>query len=321
MARHDDNQAPLAALLTPAEVRELCTLSPLLGLAHLALEWAAIATVAAFAWSHMSPLVYVLAVVLIGARQHSLIVLMHEGAHYRLLPSRLWNDLVAEVFTAFPFFLFTMRDYRRNHLRHHRHLNTSEDPDWVRKQGDAWTFPKPRAALSWMLLKDIIGVGFAQFLMATLRLPKRPAGEGLFSAARWAFAAVVLGAVVGFGLVVPFLLLWVVPMMTWMQLAFRLRSISEHHGIIQAPSAYSHTRTILVSPLERLLLGCKNVNYHLEHHLYPGVPFYRLAALHRRLMAEPAYRDGAAIRRGYWGVLRECCSRPESGGRAVQAEA
>jgi fatty acid desaturase len=304
----DDHDVPAGARLQPAVVRELCTLSPAISLLHLGLEWAAIVGISVITWQHLNPITYLIAVPLLGARQHSLIVLMHEGAHYRLLRSRFWNDVVAEAFTAFPFLLFTMRDYRKNHLRHHHHLNTDGDPDWVRKRGDAWTFPQPRRALAWMFARDLMGWGFAQFLLITLRLPRRAPDERALRAARWAFFATLAATVVAMKIAIPFVLFWIVPMATWMQVAFHLRSIAEHHGIAQPPSPHSHTRTVLVGPLERLFIGCKNVNYHLEHHLYPGVPFYRLPTLHRLLMADPAYRRNAPIRGGYWAVLRECAA-------------
>ena len=34
-----------------------------------------------------------------------------------------------------------------------------------------------------------------------------------------------------------------------------------------------------------------HVNYHLEHHLYPAVPHYHLAALHEKLRAAGALDD------------------------------
>lgn len=306
----DVSPASRVRLLDGAAIRELSVLNPALSMGHLCFEWAGILAIAAVTWRFWDPFAYALAVVLIGARQHSLIVLMHEGAHYRLLRSRFWNDLIAEVFTALPFFLFTMRDYRRNHFPHHQHLNTDQDPDWVRKKGPSWRFPQARGALAGMLFRDLIGWGFFQFLMATLRLKKNGEGEARSRAARLLFLGLVLIVIVQLEVVTPFLLFWVVPMATWMQLAFHIRSIAEHFGIARAPSPYTHTRTVLATPLERLFLGCKNVNYHLEHHLYPSVPFYRLPALHDKLMSCSSYRNDAPIALGYLAVLKECSFRP-----------
>ena len=53
-------------------------------------------------------------------------------------------------------------------------------------------------------------------------------------------------------------------------------------------------------------LAFLNSNYHLEHHYFPGVPFYRLPALQRALM--PFYE-----RRGMrWQAYRGCCTAGSS---------
>jgi fatty acid desaturase len=44
------------------------------------------------------------------------------------------------------------------------------------------------------------------------------------------------------------------------------------------------TRTITTNAVTRFFM-C-NENYHLEHHLYPGVPWYNLPKLHQELKDE-----------------------------------
>jgi len=44
-----------------------------------------------------SPLMYLLAIAIIGARQHALLILMHDGVHYRLFRNRRLNDCVSEL--------------------------------------------------------------------------------------------------------------------------------------------------------------------------------------------------------------------------------
>src|SRR4051794_12618222 len=48
---------------------------------------------------------YAAAMIWIGARQHALFILMHEGTHYRLARSRWWNDFLAEVCLGGPLFV------------------------------------------------------------------------------------------------------------------------------------------------------------------------------------------------------------------------
>ncbi len=44
----------------------------------------------------------------------------------------------------------------------------------------------------------------------------------------------------------------------------------------------------------------------MEHHLYPSVPFYNLAKLHKKLMESEQFRNNAHITHSYFGVLQEC---------------
>ena len=50
-----------------------------------------------------------------------------------------------------------------------------------------------------------------------------------------------------------------------------------------------NTRTVYMNPIFRFLYS--NMNYHLEHHLFPDVPYYSLPALHvelRPYLPEPS---------------------------------
>ena len=53
-------------------------------------------------------------------------------------------------------------------------------------------------------------------------------------------------------------------------------------------------------------IASKNVWYHLDHHLYPSVPFYNLPLLHAKLKELTGFQERAHITKSYLGVLREC---------------
>jgi fatty acid desaturase len=296
--------------LDPALIKRLSQLRPLVSSAHIALEWSLMLAAAIACWQFWHPALYVLTVAFIGARQHALIVLAHEAAHWRLFRRRAVNDWVGELLLAWPFVLFTMQAYRRNHLPHHRHINTEQDPDWVRKQNSEWRFPMGRWALARLLILDMLGVGFAKFVMVATRLPRNPGADAnqgkAFKIGRLLFLLATAVMLTVLHLWIPYLLFWVVPYITWMQLCFHVRSIAEHFAIHGRSGIYAQTRTVLPTWLERVFVLPKNANYHLEHHLFPSVPFYRLPELHRELMSQEAYRDSAHLSRGYFSVLREC---------------
>ena len=88
-------------------------------------------------------------IVLVGAGQHQLSGLAHEGSHHILFRNRLLNDLAADLLTMFPLFS-SIHHYRLQHLAHHQFVNDPErDPDVSQLQtsGHWLNFPLPRKAL------------------------------------------------------------------------------------------------------------------------------------------------------------------------------
>jgi fatty acid desaturase len=289
-------------------LRSLSRVSVARSWVHIVLEWLAVAAaVAVGEWLHRW-YGYLAAVIWIGARQHALIILMHEGTHYRIARNRWWNDFLTEVFLGGPAFV-SMRDYRVTHFAHHRYVNTGDDPDWAAKQNDDWAFPKPGEKLGWLLLQDLMLLRVREQVVGlVLSLNQPPASWREFRSYhlwRWSYYAAAFAIIVYFGWERQFLIYWVVPYFTWLKLILRWRSIAEHFGI-ENGDAYTLTRTTYPRLWERLLVTPKHANYHLDHHLYPSVPFFRLPQLHAELMKIPRFARTAHVTSSYWGVLREC---------------
>lgn len=314
--RDDEYRHGLPALLDAVTLQSLSQVSPWRSSAHITFEWGVLLLAIWYGAWHAPVWLYPLLVCVIGARQHALVVLIHEGAHMRLYRQRALNDWVAEALLSWPFLLFTMHAYRRNHWPHHRHTNGRGDPDWERKQTHEWRFPKARGELFRQLASYALGIGFLRFVVTAARLPK-PTGEQdrdplPLRIARPLFLAGLAVALTLAKLWTVFLLFWLLPFVTWFQFAFHIRSIAEHFAIDGRRAVFARTRTVLPGLLGRLLLVPKNAGYHLEHHLYPGVPFFNLPKLHALLMARPEYRGAAHITQGYHNVLRECLPDAEA---------
>jgi fatty acid desaturase len=84
------------------------------------------------------------------------------------------------------------------------------------------------------------------------------------------------------------------------------RRICEHSAGHSASPAYQVTRTTIPTRLESLFILPRNIGYHLEHHWYPSVPFYRLPELHERLLQVPDFRLHANIKRSVLHSLVDC---------------
>jgi fatty acid desaturase len=295
--------------LTKEELRELSAVNPWLASLHIGAEWALIAATIYLCQRFWHPMLYVLAVAFIGSRQHALLILMHDGVHYRLLRNRTLNDWVSEVLLAWPH-LVSARAYRKNHFAHHRYLNTEQDPDLKRREGDpAWVFPQPAPNLARLLFRDVSGLNAILLLKLAASLLSGDTVSTSFLVLRYGFYAAALGTIVYAGALKGFALYWLIPLFTWLVMIMRVRSIAEHHAIEGKDPAYPQTRTTHPALLERIFLAPKNVNYHIEHHFFPSVPFYRLPKLHAVLLSKPGYREGAHMTNTYWGVLGESVGR------------
>lgn len=289
-------------------VRELSAVNGLRSTLAITAEWVGIILAGVLYQRFLHPIFLPLVIMWIGARQHALAILMHDGAHYLLFKNRRLNAVVSELFLAWPLFI-TMRAYRGSHFAHHRHVNTDKDPDLMRKQNSEWEFPKSWKALGALLAKDVFGLNTHQQLFELADMAEQkdaPSGKGgHYTSARILYYVIVLSVVTYFRLWPLFLLLWVVPILTWLKMIMRVRSIAEHFAI-ENDHAYTKSRTTLPSFLERVFVAPRNVNFHLEHHLYPSVPFFRLPQLHAVLMKDAVFQSKAHVTSTYWGVLREC---------------
>jgi fatty acid desaturase len=101
--------------------------------------------------------VALVAVVLVGAGQHQLTGLAHEGSHHILFRHRLLNDLASDWFCMFPIFGATHL-YRLQHLAHHQFVNDPDrDPDvsQLRTSGHWLDFPVGKRQFLLTLLKQL----------------------------------------------------------------------------------------------------------------------------------------------------------------------
>jgi fatty acid desaturase len=98
--------------------------------------------------------------------------------------------------------------------------------------------------------------------------------------------------------------LWLLPMFTFGFWLHHLRTIAEHLAL-EGEHELNESRTVVSSPIERFLVAPMGVNFHLEHHLFPGIPAYHLAAAHRVLMSDEQFRAHAHITRSYLSLLHE----------------
>jgi fatty acid desaturase len=251
---------------------------------------------------------YVLAVLLMGRAFALLGILGHEAAHRLLFGSKRTNDLVGRWILSYP--AFSPFDiYRRVHMAHHRDELGPDEPDL----GLYANYPVTRASMRRKLERDALGVSGWKNLRPLLRALLSPAARPV--ALRILMAQVVVAAVLtlggGFGAGVWWLypVLWLGPWLTVWRVLNRLRAIAEHGGMTRSADRRQTTHVVRQHLLARFWIVPYNTGWHLAHHVDSGIPWRRLPALHRELVAAGWVTVGLTYP-GYPALWRALASRP-----------
>ncbi|MEZ4990651.1 MAG: fatty acid desaturase family protein [Saprospiraceae bacterium] len=296
--------------IDPIAFKTLFQIKPLLHAQAILFNWLVIGATIYGCLQYFNPATYVLAVLIIGARMHALAILMHDATHYRFLKNRKWNDLLTNITCMYPVFS-SIEQYRDNHLRHHKHLNTEEDPDWVAKLGKReFHFPKTKlgffiTVISYFTLYQGI-MDAVWFLKRFGKTDQHVAQKSGSQLPRLVFYLVLFTLLTVVGGWFYFLIFWIVPYLSTFFMFQYIRSVAEHYGELSYDHLLSSTRSVKPNLIERFFIAPHQVGFHLEHHLYPGVPFYNLPKLHELLMQEEEYQEKAHITKGYLsGLMNE----------------
>lgn len=116
-------------------------------------------------WALNVPVALV-AIVLVGAGQHQLSGLAHEGSHYLLFRNRYLNDLASDLLTMFPLFA-SIYHYRLQHLAHHQFVNDpGRDPDvsQLKTSGHWLGFPLVRREVIRALIRQLSPLRLVKFM-------------------------------------------------------------------------------------------------------------------------------------------------------------
>jgi fatty acid desaturase len=229
----------------------------------------------------------VLAVLWIGAvPMHDLLVHGHEGTHRHAARTRWVNELVNWFNHALVGISGTA--YRAFHFAHHRWTQTSRDPEYqlldaVRRGAPGWAY----------LAIPLVAHAFVNTYPLRRATGSRLAGHVL----RDLVGVVLLHGATAAGLGgTRYLTFVVAPIFTGLAAMVVLRSICEHHATV-AGSRWTQTRTMNAGRL--MDIAWSNTSYHLEHHLFPNVPFHKLPAVRTELAGEMRRRR-STIDEGFW---------------------
>lgn len=311
-------------MIRPEEIRKLSAPSVPHVVWSIASDWLLIALNFYIAIRFQNIFVWAFCFIFAARQQLAFAVLVHEGSHRRLFKNFKVNDYVCQFLCAAPVF-FSMYSYQKAHLKHHRDPLAPDDPDITLTGG----YPVSKASFTRKLLRDAFGISYFKFIRYFLKMGSQSAKAKLHHESNsdsgpqelksqgtgdrmpaWLQVSSMLLVNFLMWLVLYsyghgwfYLFFWFLPEITALQVILRIRGIAEHAGYQQGPDQRLNSRTV-INPVQTFLFAPHNVNYHIEHHQYPGVPFYNLPKVHK-LMMEAGQIPPQNLYHGYGQVVRD----------------
>jgi fatty acid desaturase len=237
----------------------------------------------------------------------------HECGHFSAFKTRRLNNTVYQL--ACFMILREPEIWRWSHTRHHADtIIVGRDPEIVAtRPPNLW-----KLALSFFAIPTVLTLIRRLAVHAAGRMEADEKGyvpgpmwpKVARTARLWlAVHAAVIATAIGLGSWLPVMLVGFLPTIygTWLSVLF---GIMQHLGL--AEDVLDHrlnARTVMMNPVFRFLYW--NMNYHLEHHMYPMVPYYNLPKLHAAMRGDapaPSTSTLAALREilpAIWRQRRE----------------
>ena len=209
--------------------------------------------------------------------------IVHETSHGTAFRNRALNETVLFIFG----FMVqqTPSLLRCVHARHHSHTAlVGEDPEIILTNPMTWRD---------FIIKELIDLGSIwYFVKATAGLAiGRPTQDAADCIPAQGMSRAVIEAQV-YMLAYLGVILWSFVAQSWLPVLMLILPrlfgapthgvilATQHFGMGQDIPDHRHTtRTMQVNPALRLLYW--NMNYHVEHHIFPQIPFHALPALHQ----------------------------------------
>jgi len=238
--------------------------------------WAAI-------YGHIS---YLAACLINGTSGYFLFSPMHDAIHSSLGRSKQLNLWVGRITFLYFSSLVAFELMRFIHFRHHRNANgEGDEADQIVQSGPAWLRP-----LKWPFIDLIYGWKYLGYWK------DRPKSETRSVIIMFLTTLVVWPWLIINGYLMELLMFWIIPQrisfffisFIFVYLPHVPNEISEKEDAYRATSIREGMEWFL-SPLMMYQ------NYHLVHHLYPNVPFYRLVKIWNSRLDEHLSHDPAVV--------------------------
>ncbi|MEW6268636.1 MAG: fatty acid desaturase [Thermodesulfobacteriota bacterium] len=203
---------------------------------------------------------------------------IHEAAHFNLLRTKRWNDLLGDVLAGVWFALPTA-SYRATHFQHH-----ARDAFFLPGDRDtAFLLVGSRRELRHAVLRDVLGLTVATQYLRFRDSSGQTAATPRFLAVTAIAQATLLSTLWWLGRLDAWLLYYA-SLVTLYPLMNRVRTYGQHaelHGDACRLRGSTTSRTMDSGIVGRLLFASPRLLYHHEHHRWPNLPWRALPPLCR----------------------------------------
>ncbi len=201
---------------------------------------------------------------------NTFILFLHEGMHNTLFASRFWNRWISAMLGWV--FCISFTAYKVMHTRHHNYLGDPRDPDdyqnYLKNKPLLWAMHYGRLILGPYLYIFVIPVLALRYGSPLER--RHVIEEYIALISVYVVAALVIPANL-------LLYMWFLPLVITAHMT-AVRGLTQH-GITNAQDPFIASRSIQANRIVAFFL--LNENFHLEHHLFPEIPSYNLAEVHK----------------------------------------
>ncbi|CAI8871031.1 Fatty acid desaturase [Pseudomonas sp. IT-232MI5] len=245
-------------------------------------------------------------VILLGSMFAHGVELQHQVLHSQGFRNKKLNELFG-ILLGLPM-LVSFADYKASHMHHHRYLGTPENREFF-DYGDQYgelSLRSISALLTRLLMvshyprffKNVFIAFSSQYQNVSSNVSKRIKRDHLSMVLMIALLGLV-SFQFGYEIIV---YLWIIPLMFVAAPVHALIEMPEHFRCAtDSTDPYENTRTIKSNAFMNWFTNGNN--YHVEHHLMPGLPIDRLHDLHEKIHENCRYLE-VSYKSFYLGLLR-----------------